>query len=57
MDVIEEYLLGSKSYRKLDAMANTPQQSTFFYAVFILAMEFRSDGAIFCLILARISCT
>ena len=49
MDVIEEYLLGLKSYRKLDAMADTPQQSTFFYVNFILAMEFRSDGAIFLL--------
>ena len=49
MDVIEEYLLGLKSYRKLDATADTPQQSTFFYVVFILAMEFRSDGAIFLL--------
>ncbi len=28
MDVLEEYLLGSKSYRKLDAMADTPQHSS-----------------------------
>ncbi len=49
MDDIEEYLLGSISYRKLDATADTPQQSTFFYVDFILAMEFRSDGAIFLL--------
>jgi len=49
IDVIEEYSLGSKSHRKLGATADPPQQSTFFYVVFILAMEFRSDGAIFLL--------